>query len=424
MLVSVASSVDQNPWWADRLHTYMKTLPAMLVNGHRVGEYERFLEQTHDDCPDLEGLLEMVKQMSVLMSTMRRGTTEKLQVMYMSTLSRLWKRAKENFTQHVDRAAAQSWSALLAETSTCWPLDTGVATMMVDCSSYVQKAGQGQLLTELSNACLTMWPEGLSEDKIGERELLKAVDVLRESLCGISLPRQILESSPATLENLQNAAKSICKHAQAFLTIDCGALALLNSCKIVLQDLSDKLGRTHWKPNAVLFAKAVELRTTWEEHNAVLAEPLNAENYKVQLQAISNLKRQLLQVNQVDMQMATMEPALQETVQTMVAAVQLKHDARKSELLVWAESTLVMASRAGEEVAMGAPEGRSWLQDFRGKSFENLMDHWSNTMALLDGTNLVKLKEQLHEALTMTVSVLSLWKSMSCTRIKLKVRQL
>eukprot|EP00971_Amphidinium_carterae_P333201 6467795-Amphidinium_carterae.4 len=384
----------------------MTTLPAMLCHGHLVEEYMTVLRNLPEGDSSLDKLLEIVKKLSTLMSTLRAGTTDQLQVLFMTTLRKLWSEAKESMRKRIDKQKAQAWSVLLAETSTCWPLDTDVAAMVVDSSLFVQKAGQENLLLDLSDACTHLFADGQIDDEIGEKELAKAVEQLWKSLANISLPRDVLESSPSTLESLKSAGKTITGHAVKFIGVDRGSEAVLGDCKMVLHDLGEKMCSPEWKPNAILFGKAVDLLSAYNEHKAVLKDALCMESYKPQLQAVSGLKRALLQLSQVDVQKANMEPHLQDAVRAMVEEVNVKHDQRKNELLLWAKNALTGASKAGEEVALGAPDGKNWLQDFQGKNFDNLMTHWCATMALLDGSNLVKLKEQLQEALCLDISIL------------------
>jgi hypothetical protein len=415
VLTQVAAAVESSQWYSMRLQDYLDHLPAMLEKGHLVAKFSSRLGAMHMPSECISEMHDMVKEVAVLSQCLRAGSTSNLQDQLLNKLRKLWSEIEESSS--VKPKHLQQVSSLFSDASLVYPMDASMAAMTLACGELLQECSLSMDLLVFDRAC--------------------------------DLVLEVLTAEPQQADAVLIAMKCLCEHSSN-----------LRGIPSSLPTKSKKLATTVLQGAIDFFAKTITLDQKDMEHCLSCAEVLGSIVQEEPLTLTMNYLKQALQVKQkldklkVDGKLSMDEilgngASLEKTVDLQRSLMKMK-GMKKGLLLMISEQgckqsideiekdsaelvQLVNARRAMEasaqlehahtkltDIAGGHYGGKHWLEENDASSFNELLQHATNTLMKINGKLLVDTTAQTEKALYHIVLVYSVCEDVQNVRYECK----
>eukprot|EP00971_Amphidinium_carterae_P351510 6492147-Amphidinium_carterae.3 len=398
ILVQVGVAVEGNAFWKHLVEEYVATSPAVISYGPLALQHVASLTDLQKTLDSIHVLKTIVLDLGNLKASLRPGSTDELMEKFLACLRSIWDIFQKEGNKLVDEDndnIAVMWE-VLSEASNLYGYDASLKTMVAECSQLKQHKGKASILKTISvkvQKLLDMTSK-TSSDMIAEN--LADMKALTQFLRGVSLPNECFTEDKGTKGCLEAAFQKI-------LTL--GGTGLADTAKLqenlkdfleVAIELAAKVGKAADVPLQCFKQSLMMLETLFSYIEAQNADK-SLEGGAVLLDRLVALQRAIMQAKASKDASMSCPESFQDACKTAYDHCFKECETMRTLMINNGKDTLDVCYKALKDFVQPMPE-TFWLQQFKGKTFEEFVAHTKEAVMKLDAAKLVETTQNLQQA--------------------------
>eukprot|EP00971_Amphidinium_carterae_P173931 3447646-Amphidinium_carterae.4 len=380
----VGTTLDNNDWWKNLMAEFLAKAASTMQKREAYIEMQQELQEMETVNEQCTGsLVHMLQQVPQLMTISRQGALGRFLQSVELKLTKMWDFISSKPHDAWDPAEIKAFLTLFTEASSVWPLQ-------VKYHDYLEQLGAMRDDCVLLEVFVAIHKSSLALNDIkleDHTQFEEQVEKLLQSLNTASQPKLIKKEWETAWGK---TIETIFDFMEQWWKGPTDRLALMSSCAVCAHELSMVLQNKA----AMIGCKYVRDCIEW----ALAFEAMQKDGDKATLKAIINLKRKLAASILPSVENALLAHNLcKKTVSYKKTVVEIQ-SIKQQTLLDEAKSDLKKNISVLQALQHGMQDGTSWLQNFAGADFDELLKHASETILANNGEDLDSAVNNLEEA--------------------------
>ena len=375
----IAASVDSNTFIAGKLEEYLAKSPAMLLRGKEVSAGIRTLEELPLSAAGVSKLMQLAKALPGLQQSLRSGATVELTKAFRGGVDLIWDYCKALPNKSGILLELQS---LLVECGILFPLDDELNTRLSEVAGWRQQESEEQLLSKLQESCALVESVADGDADAYADSITSLQSVL--SSTGRGTAERMDEQ---TRQKLQRVGKSLMAFAKEAKLDGEESVKLAHANATLGMQLGEFLSIPSMQQEFALVKETVQLVESQQKVNK--NEESDAGQGKSSMKVAIELQRKLHRVLESIQQPQCVGHPCQEQISAAVEQAKQTVATLKTKVIESCRAALDEKLETLREIAGGGKDGKGWLENFTGASFDELVAHATQTLLVMDGKALV-----------------------------------